>query len=177
MYQQVCIVQHLDIRLVNEDFDSISMISLISILGTIHLLYKNDPQCCFNYQSVETQFANPVRRLIVRLIFDWWFSLAKWSKSWRFKWSDVIDIKCTNTNNTIETPVRYAETMDETNRSVIEHFHLQIFIFLLFNFEGQHLKFPVNFSITSVYFKVLHVSKTLQLVVLINGPIHLILIL
>ncbi|CAF5160287.1 unnamed protein product [Rotaria magnacalcarata] len=27
--------------------------------GTIHLLYKNDPQCCFNYQSVETQFANP----------------------------------------------------------------------------------------------------------------------
>ncbi|CAF1407112.1 unnamed protein product, partial [Didymodactylos carnosus] len=25
--------------------------------GTVHLLYKNDPQCCFNYQSVETQFA------------------------------------------------------------------------------------------------------------------------
>jgi len=31
-------------------------------LGTIHLLYKNDPQCCFNYQSVETQFASPVRK-------------------------------------------------------------------------------------------------------------------
>ena len=33
----------------------------VFILGTIHLLYKNDPQCCFNYQSVETQFANPVK--------------------------------------------------------------------------------------------------------------------
>ncbi len=50
--------------------DSFAKIFLISILGTIHLLYKNDPQCCFNYQSVETQFANPVRRLIDWFLID-----------------------------------------------------------------------------------------------------------
>jgi hypothetical protein len=37
--------------------------------GTIHLLYKNDPQCCFNYQSVETQFANPVKKNIFIYIY------------------------------------------------------------------------------------------------------------
>ena len=125
------------------------------VLGTIHLLYKNDPQCCFNYQSTATQFANPVSRngfSFSSLDDDDSVRLATRSESRRSERSVSLVVQRSRSPHPVETSVRYAETMDETGRSV-NRFSVDSGRARSIVFVGRRRKFRANFSTTCAFSK------------------------